>query len=456
MKRVKTMLKATVCVLACLMLCGCSLFEFNFSQNLVSPAATGDEEAIQSALETYISGEYGSGAVGQYKLKYPNSGEYRTAFVVKDFDGDGKAEAMAFYTLSDEQPLAHINYLRKQDKEWESIADIESESGDIREIQFCDLDGDNRLEVLVGYEVTIARDSRLCLYRLTQLAMTELASYWYTDYYVGPVSDEKQNDVTVFHISNAEYTVEASLVSIRDGEAKVLGKTPLDGYIEKFETIDSCRYQNGQVGVFADGQKENGVRITELVLWDGKKLTAPLYDAYANVTAKSARTSGLSFSDVDGDGELEWPVSEPLPLPASENGEILWLTRWCAYDADAGEDVTEFYSIPVPEDGYLLRLDDAWLGALCAAYDKKAHRLDLYSVKDGKEILECMIRNSSAEDAVPAETATGAVGQPVPRVYKTVSLKGSGSDYRVWWNEEKSTRLTLDLNDILYRMTVLS
>ena len=456
MKRLKTVLKTALCVLGCLSLCGCSLFEFNISQNLVSPAATGDEEAIQTALATYISGEYGSAAANQYKLKYPHDGRFRTAFIVKDTDGDGVDEALAFYALSEEQPLAHVNYLRKQGKEWESVADVESESNDIREVSFSDLDGDGRLELLIGYEVSIARDSRLCVYRLSPLAMKSLAAYWYTDFFVGHISSEAQNDVLVYHISNSEYEVEARLISMQNGKLQTKGKTDVDGYIEKILSIDSCRYENGAVGIFADCEKDSDVRITELVFWDGKQLTAPLYDDYANVTTKTARTSGLSFCDVDGDDRIEWPVSEELPLPESGIGESLWLTRWCSYDAEAGEDVTEFYSVTVPQDGYLLRLDNAWLGAISAAYDTASHRLDLYYTQDGVETLECVIRHSSASDAVPVETATGAVGQPAPRVYKTIQLKGSGSEYRVWWNEAENAVLKLDLNEILYRMTVLS
>ncbi len=456
MKRLKTVCKAMLCVLACFMLSGCSILEFNLSQSLVSPAATGDEEAIQTALETFISGEYGSAAAGQYKLKYPHSGEFRTAFIVKDTDGDNVSEAFAFYTLSDEQPLAHINYLRKQGKEWESIADVESESADIREVQFADLDGDRRLEVLIGYEVSIARDSRLCLYDLTQLAMTEIDAYWYTDFLVGCISDDVKNDVAIFHISNSEYVVEVSLIAMENGVTEVKDKVSVDGYIEKILSLDSRRFETGEVGVFADCEKENEICITELILWDGEQLQAPFYDPYANVTTKTARTSGLSFCDVDGDGMIEWPISEEMPLPESGAGESLWLTRWCSYDPKEETDVTDFYAITVPQDGYLLRLDDSWLGALSASYDKNAHRLDLFYVEDGNETLECVIRNCSAEDATPMETATGAVGQPTPFVYKTVSLKGSGTDYRVWWNEAENAALKLDLNEILYRMTVLS
>lgn len=456
MKRLATFFKMAVCVVLCLSLCGCSLFEFNLSQSLVSPAATGDEEAIQTALETFISGEFGSAAVSQYKLKYPNSGDYRTAFVVYDMDNDGSSEALAFYALSEDKPLAHVNYLRKHGKEWKSVADIESESSDIREVRFSDLNGDGHMELLVGYEVSMARDSRLCLYRLTQLAMTEMESYWYTDLFIGPIVDEKQNDVMLFHISNADYTVEAQLVSMQNGEMKTYGKTAIDGYIEKFNAFKMCSFENGNVGVYVDCEKENEAMITELLLWDGKSLSAPFYDSYANVTTLSARTSELSFADVDADGQIEWPVCEKLPLPKNGVGEALWLTRWCAYDADADETITKFYSVTVPQDGYLFRLDNAWLGSICASYEKAAHRMELYVADENGETLECVIRNSSAEDATPVETGTDAVGQPAPLVYKTVTLKGSGSDYRVWWNGKESAAFHLDMNEMLYRMTVLS
>ena len=451
-----TILKMTVCVVLCLCLCGCSLFEFNLSQKLVSPAATGDEGAIQSALETFISGEYGAAAVDQYKLKYPNAGDYRTAFVIKDLDNDDTSEALAFYALSEDQPLVHVNYLRKQGKTWKSVADIESESSDIRELRFADLNGDGHMELLVGYEVGMVRDSRLCLYRLTQLGMTEMNAYWYTDLFIGSISDEKKNDVVVFHISNSDYTVEAQLVSMENEKMKSRGKVALDGYIGKFNKYKICKFDNGDTGVYVDCEKEGGIAVTELLLWDGKHLSAPFYDSFSNVTTLTARTSELAFADVDADGQIEWPVCEELPLPANGGGETLWLTRWCSYNAEADETVTKFYSVSVPQDGYLFRLDDAWLGAISASYDTVTHRLELYYTGGEKETMECVICNSSAEDAIPVESATGANGQPAPLVYKTVSLKGSGVDYHVWWNEKESAAFRLDMNEMLYRMTVLS
>ncbi len=456
MKRVATIIKMTVCVLLCLSLCGCSLFEFNLSQKLVSPAATGDEGAIQSALETFISGEFGAAAVDQYKLKYPNSGDYRTAFVLEDMDNDGVSEALAFYALSEDKPLAHINYLRKQGKSWTSVADVESESSDIREVRFSDLNGDGHMELLVGYEMSMVRDSRLCLYRMTQLGMNEMASYWYSDLFIGRVSDEKRNDVVVFHISNADYEVEARLVTMEDGKMKTCGKTSVDGYIEKFQKFKSVTFDNGSTGLYVDCEKEGDVVITELLLWNGKTLSAPFYDSFANMTTATARTSELAFGDVDADGQIEWPVCEELPLPQSDVGETLWLTRWCSYDAASAETVTKFYSVSVPQDGYLFRLDDEWLGHISATYNKASRCMELYYTEGEKETMECVIRNGSVENTATEETAADTGKQLTPLVYKTVTLKGSGTNYFVWWNEKETTSFHLDMNEILYRMTVLS
>lgn len=84
-------------------LSGCSAVGLDVENKLRPPKGTGEQEAIQQALETYIR-KYVDNS-GSYLLKYPQSGEHRSAFLVDDFDGDGQQEAYAFYRpgLSDKE-----------------------------------------------------------------------------------------------------------------------------------------------------------------------------------------------------------------------------------------------------------------------------------------------------------------------------------------------------------------
>ena len=71
-------------------LSGCSAVGLDVENKLRPPKGTGEQEAIQQALETYIR-KYVDNS-GSYLLKYPQSGEHRSAFLVDDFDGDGQRE----------------------------------------------------------------------------------------------------------------------------------------------------------------------------------------------------------------------------------------------------------------------------------------------------------------------------------------------------------------------------
>ena len=58
------------------------------TQNLMSPPkATGDKADIQRVIEE---------SAGSYTFKYPQKGDYRSAVIMHDINGDGTDEAVAF------------------------------------------------------------------------------------------------------------------------------------------------------------------------------------------------------------------------------------------------------------------------------------------------------------------------------------------------------------------------
>ena len=58
-----------------------------------------------------------------YSLKYPKSGDHRSAFVFHDIDGDGEEEAIVFYEPSIDN-TARIVLLDRQDGVWRSLCDL--------------------------------------------------------------------------------------------------------------------------------------------------------------------------------------------------------------------------------------------------------------------------------------------------------------------------------------------
>ena len=83
--------KATIAValLAACTLSSCSIGDVE--TQLRAPRPTGEQQQIQQALDAYITR---AGAAREYVLKFPQDGEYLSAFAMEDVDGDGKVEVL--------------------------------------------------------------------------------------------------------------------------------------------------------------------------------------------------------------------------------------------------------------------------------------------------------------------------------------------------------------------------
>ena len=138
----KKLIMLILSALLTFILSGCDALMFNADELLLSPMLEGVMYPVQQALEDSVK--------DKITLKYPVSGEYRSAFVMKDIDGNGVDEALAFYsTTADSTVTMHINII-EFNGEWESKGDLSLVGNGVESVSFADLDGNGRLEIIVG------------------------------------------------------------------------------------------------------------------------------------------------------------------------------------------------------------------------------------------------------------------------------------------------------------------
>ena len=129
------MIKRSIAILLVLIIAmvfsGCDTT--NNTEDMVSPPElTGEMSPIADALYKSIGTEC--------DLKYPASGDRRSAIVLEDINGDGVFEAFAFYTTSDdEMTTMHVNVICQQNGKWESVDDKTIVAIGVEMIDFCDL-----------------------------------------------------------------------------------------------------------------------------------------------------------------------------------------------------------------------------------------------------------------------------------------------------------------------------
>ena len=110
-------------------LCGCDFFMADTAELLSPPALSDDFKEISDAIN--------ASAKQDYLMEYPQAGDYRSAVVQKDINGDGVNEAFAFYSTKDgETEIMNINLIQLKDKEWKSVSVQSIVAAGVHRIEF--------------------------------------------------------------------------------------------------------------------------------------------------------------------------------------------------------------------------------------------------------------------------------------------------------------------------------
>ena len=121
-------------------------------EELLSPPRLNEEQtAIYEALRT--------AAGGSVSLKYPKSGQYRSAFVVENIDGEPTNEAIVFYEKPNvaEGSYLRINFLDMQEEKWVSVYDFAASGSEVERVMFKDL-GDGETIIIITYYIQNSSD----------------------------------------------------------------------------------------------------------------------------------------------------------------------------------------------------------------------------------------------------------------------------------------------------------
>lgn len=403
-----------VCVVIACLLTGCNAIGLDVETQLIPPESSSEHEAIRTALEEYIFSNTKSGETTEYTLKYPSGGHYLSAFIMLDnikvhpilnVENTGTRslgkQVVAFYRRNSENALVHVNLLQcDSEGNWKSVADVEGKGQSVNQVDFADLNNDGTPELLVGWSMFNTRDSRLAIYDLDNKLRMRSFSDTYTNLIVADVTADGGEDLLLLRVKSGEDPVSVDMYSFRANNVIVNGQALLDSDIARFGDHVTVRLSDKVNGVYIDCYREQGGMITELLCWNEGQLLAPLCDQNSGLNTQSAREKMLACRDIDGDGQVEWPVtSRMIGFEDTPVEKTLWYTEWRSYDVASGEVVVEFAGLVPAEDGYMLRLRDGW-EALPVAYNNDTHVLTLY-YEDERWHFRLMTIDAEKKDELP-------------------------------------------------------
>ncbi len=356
------MLKKLFCVILALVitasLSGCALPGADIDSLIAPPKPTGELYEIRKALEKSVK--------EKFTLKYPTSGDIRSAIVEKDFNNDGAAEAVAFYsTVKDNIVSMNINFIKKSGEEWISGGSFKIVAAGVESVLFKDLDGDNIDEIIVGWSVYGNIDKILGVYSVASGSLTQRINESYTNYLCSDLNNDGKNELFLTSLSFLEEALAAAkLYSLEVGDKMQVSTLELDSAVSAYSAPVAGKLSNGNSAIYLDAIKGVGA-ITEVLEVEDKTLKNALLNE-AGVIANTYRTTGAAVRDIDGDGIYEIPLVE-LITAGDEINEGVYRTDW--HTVENGGLTLKSSTIMNYNDGYFIVIPEKWQGKITVTRD---------------------------------------------------------------------------------------
>lgn len=345
----KKLIACILSVLLMLVLSGCDALIFNADELLTSPKLEGDMHPVQMALEASVN--------DNITLKYPRLGEYRSAFVMKDIDGNGSEEAFAFYsTTTDSTVTMHINVIENIDGKWQSKGDASIVGNGVESVSFADLDGDKKLEIIVGWYVFGTTEKQVGVYTYEQKLLTQRAIEPYTNFIVADLTADKTDDLVVIHLNTSEKMSSAKLLSLSSKGITEAGITALDGGVTSYGEPVLSTLADGTPALYIDAVKGSGM-LTEIIWYKDETLHG-IYNPDTPEDSKTYRNGTVASRDYDGNGIIDIPLSEILiSTEQMADSDKVYYTNWSEFSGEelilkssAFMNYSDGYSITVPKE----------------------------------------------------------------------------------------------------------
>ena len=359
----------------------------SFEELLSPPRLDGEQSDIYAALRDFTNGDI--------ILKYPRSGQYRSAFVVKDLDSEPSDEAIVFYEIPNvtDGSSLRLNFLDKRDGKWVSVYDLSASGSEVESVLFEDL-GIGSTVMIVNYLMQSSSDRYTSIMTYSDSTPKELMNI--RNIYMDVIDSDGNGINDIFAVTNerASGTTMAGIIGEKDGALARRFTVPLNSGFAGIRdvTCGECD-ATGIRAVFVDYAFSDGSFGTDAIIHSGKYYyLSPALNPDVTLRSSNSFTPYISCRDADDDGYMEVPSTVPFPeytdLPSSEQVNM---TVWHSIERGGVRLSEKFRSFTGTKGDYMLIFPENWTGVTASVSIAEStvvfNRYDSISGTKGEELL---------------------------------------------------------------------
>lgn len=383
--KIKKLLKLMTVTVMCMLACGCS-FSASMENLLTPPKLTEEQEEIYRELISSVG--------RNVKLKYPKSGDYRSAFVMHNIDGESGEEALVFYESSDirsGESALRLKFLDKSSGKWEAVYDLACPGNEIDSVIFANLgsntaqgSSDNAADtgsaastsIILSYTLLNQTDKAFSVLKYSDKTPVELLSSTYSCMEITDLNKDDQNELVIVSVNKELQTASASMYTDGGDRLELLSNTPLYGGAADYIRVTKGRLDESTPALFLDYSKGGGQSGTDVLYCYGSRLFCP--DSLGGAVGSSGSAvisrqvndymAEIYSFDIDGDGFVEVPSTTPLPgYETLTKPEQLCAVQW--YTVQNDNFTQKSYSYFSGKYRFALLFPNRWTGVVTAIPD---------------------------------------------------------------------------------------
>ena len=367
----------------CMLFTGCVPITLSVEDLMRPPKLSESQRQVYDALMSAL----GTSA-SNVSLRYPRSGDNRSAFTFFDLDDDGVEEALVFYSLADAEDELYINVMEQGETGWYSVYDTPGAGSGVESVEFVPVSGSDGWDVLIGWTADQNGVGQLTVMnyqenRLESLFQSRYSRYTYTD-----LNNDGLQELLLVTMSSSGGKPFATLVTQKGDGIKAVSNLPLNVNMTSFGQLHAGWVGESSQGLIVDGYEGQNFT-SEIFVINNNLFVLPFAedsDFYKDVS----RRQGIVYSrDVDDDGVIELPMQDVAP---GKTG--LYLTTYCRMD-DGMEAVPVRTAFVNDSEGYIFYLPDQWVGQVTVSQSKTGETVfkeyDAETEQGGKELLHIKV-----------------------------------------------------------------
>jgi hypothetical protein len=293
------------------MLSGCGGQEFHLNMNPQELYALPELPAKYTELNSLLTQSLQGGA----EYAAPISGTNVQPVQMRDLDGDGREEAVAFFRDSAaEKPLKICIFTAAEDA-YEAAAVIEGSGTAFSSVDYSDLNGDGFTELVVGWKVNTELQA-MSVHTIRPYGPEEvLKSVDYVKYTITDLDQDAGRELVILRadeegngLADCYRWTEGNTVS-RSAAAVSMSMAELS----RQGRLTRGTLQDGSPALFVTGVTDQNRSITDVLTLREGELSNIMLSAATGVSREIADFASIYPQDINGDGITEIPCPVALP-----------------------------------------------------------------------------------------------------------------------------------------------